>query len=95
MNERFVLQQLTPVEWIIVDTCCEPHDPHRTVVCIREIGSAEYEAVWLRHLALPVSYSSPRRVLDDVIRVAGHPSRVPSRKPVPIPHVAPPARLAR
>ncbi|MBD3943592.1 hypothetical protein IF188_18020 [Microbacterium sp. NEAU-LLC] len=94
MNERFVLQQLTPVEWIIVDASCAVDDPHRTVTCIREISSAEYEAVWLRHLALPVIYASPRAVLDDVIRVAAHPSRVPSRKPVPIPHLAPPTRVA-
>lgn len=94
MNERFVLQQLTPVEWIIVDTSCEPHDPHRTIACIREIGAAEYESLWLRNLALPTVYRSPQRVLDDVIRVARHPSRVPSRKPVPIPHLAPPGRIA-
>ena len=94
MNERFVLQQLTPVEWIIVDSSRDPHDPHRTVACIHEVAAAEYEAIWLRHLGLPSTYSSPRRVLDDVVRVAGHPSRVPARKPVPIPHLAPRGRFA-
>lgn len=94
MNERFTLQQLTPVEWIIVDASCEQHDPHRTVVCIHETRQGEYETIWLRHLGLPSSYPSPRQVLDDVVRVASHPSRVPSRKPVPIPHLSPAPRTA-
>jgi hypothetical protein len=92
MNERFTLQQLTPVEWIIVDAACGQDDPRRTVACIHEVREGEYETIWLRHLGLPSSYPSPRRVLDDVMRVANHPSRVPSRKPVPIPHLSPTQR---
>ncbi|MGN6218454.1 MAG: hypothetical protein ACTHNQ_03035 [Microbacterium sp.] len=90
MNDRFTLQQLTPVEWIIVDRSREQHDPHRTVACIHEAREGEYEIVWLRRLGLPSSYPSPQQVLDDVVRVASHPLWVPSRKPVPIPHLAPP-----
>jgi hypothetical protein len=92
MNERFVLQRLTPVEWIVLDTSRDQNDPHRTIACVYEEGAAGYEVIWLRDLGLPSTSESPQRVLDDVRRVDGHHGRIPSRKPVPIPH-RPPGQL--
>ena len=88
-NDRFALQQLTPIEWIVVDMSRDPGDPHRTVACIYESGASEYGVIWLRDLGLPASWRSPQDVLRTIRANSEHPTRSPSRKPIPIPHRPP------
>jgi hypothetical protein len=85
---RFVLQQLTTIEWIVVDASLAPNDPHRTLACVYEVDENEYDVLWLRDLALPTTYMRPTDVLDDIYR-ATHRRHAPARKPIPIPHRAP------
>ncbi|KHK97859.1 hypothetical protein LK09_09685 [Microbacterium mangrovi] len=91
---RFALQQLTSIEWIVVDTALDANDPHRTLACVYEADQFEYDVLWLRDLALPTKYMCPTDVLDDISRAMRRGSRVPSRKPIPIPHRAPAAAFA-
>ncbi|WP_022900703.1 hypothetical protein [Humibacter albus] len=88
-NDRFTLQQLTPTEWIIVDANCDPGDPSRTVACVYEADQYQYGAVWLRDLGLPMTWTSPHDVLRGIRQNSEHPTHVPSRKPIPIPHRRP------
>lgn len=91
-NDRYVLQQLTPIEWIVVDTTRGPGDPYRTVACVYESDASEYDVIWLRDLGLPATWASPEEALRAIRLASDRPTRVPSRKPVPIPH-RPPLRV--
>lgn len=93
-NERFTLQQLTPVEWIVVDTNRGPGDPYRTTACIYESDQSEYDVIWLQNLGLPSTYKSPHEVVRDIQQNTERPTLIPSRKPIPIPH-RPPLPIAR
>lgn len=88
-NDRYVLQQLTPIEWIVVDTSRGPGDPYRTVACIYESDASEYDVIWLCDLGLPSAWSSPHEVLRAIRLASEHPARIRSRKPIPIPHRQP------
>jgi hypothetical protein len=91
-NDRYVLQQLTPIEWIVVDTSRGPGDPYRTVACVYETEQAAYDVIWLQDLGLPATWTSPQDVLHAIRRNAERPTRIPSSKPIPIPH-RPPLRV--
>lgn len=88
-NTRFTLQQITPIEWIVVDGLCGLNDPRRTVACIYEVDEFECDVIWLRDLGLPSTYASPIEVLDDIRDTADRRTRVASQKPIPIPHRPP------
>ncbi len=93
-NGRFALQRMTSIEWIVVDTSQSPDSGHRTVACIYEVDELEYDVTWLRDLGLPTKYMSPADVPDDIRKATDRWTRIPSRKPIPIPHRAPTAVLA-
>jgi len=92
-NGRFALHRMSSIEWIIVDTSQDRNSPHRTVACIYEVDELEYDVTWLRDLGLPTTYMSPADVLDDIRKATDRSTRIPSRKPIPIPHRPPLAVL--
>ena len=94
VNSRFALQQLTSIEWIVVDESCTPNDPQRTVACIYEVDTLEYDVIWLRDLGLATKFMSPLDVIDEIVRTTQRSTVAASRKPVPIPHHAPQQSLA-
>jgi hypothetical protein len=88
-NDRYVLQQLTPIEWIVVDTSRGPGDPYRTVACLYETDRSGYDTIWLQDLGLPAAWASPQEALQAIRLRSGRPTRIRSRKPIPIPHRQP------
>lgn len=85
-NDRYLLQQLTPIEWIVVDTSRGPGDPYRTVACLYETDGSEYDTIWLQDLGLPATWASPQEALQAIRLHSGRSTRIPSRTPIPIPH---------
>jgi len=88
-NGRFALQRMSSIEWIVVDGSHGPRSPRRTVACIYEVDEFEYDVTWLRDLGLPTKYMSPADVLEDIRKAADRSTRIPSQKPIPIPHRPP------
>lgn len=89
MDVRFELRRLTSIEWVILDASLPENDPRRTVACIYEVDTLEYDVIWLRDLGLRNQYASPSEVVECVVAASIAPLRHRSQRPVPIPHVPP------
>jgi hypothetical protein len=87
MDAPYELRRLTSMEWVILDLSLSEHDPRRTVACIYEVDTLEFDVIWLRDLGLAGKYAAPEEVLEAVVRVGTRRRR--SQRPVPIPHVPP------
>lgn len=84
-DPRYVLNRVTPSEWVINDLRYGTDDPRHVVACVYEYAETEVEVVWLRDLPLAVRYSNAYEVLEEVARV--QPSR--ATRPIAIPHLPP------
>ncbi len=85
-DPRYVLNRITPSEWVINDQRYAANDPRHVVACVYEYAETEVEVVWLRDLPLAVRYSNVYEVLEAVARVQD-PSR--ATRPIAIPHLPP------
>ncbi|MCI1019999.1 hypothetical protein HWD99_15320 [Microbacterium sp. C5A9] len=83
---RYVLNRITPSEWVINDLRYAADDPRHVVACVYEYAETEVEVVWLRDLPLAVRYANAFEVLAEVARVQD-PSR--ATRPIVIPHLPP------
>ena len=83
---RYVLNRITPSEWVINDLRYAADDPRHVVACVYEYAETEVEVVWLRDLPLAVRYANAFEVLSEVARVQD-PSR--ATRPIVIPHLPP------
>ena len=83
---RYVLNRITPSEWVINDRRYTENDPRYVVACVYEYAETEVEVVWLRDLPLAIRYSTAYDVLEDVSRVQDS-SR--ATRPIAIPHLPP------
>jgi len=88
-TDRFVLRQVSSIEWTVVDETRGAHDPRRTVARIYEADEFEYDVCWEWDLPLPTKYMCVVDVIEDVRRATQPNTRALSRKPIPIPHRAP------
>ena len=82
--------ELTAVDdetWIIRDRVHGPRDPEHHVAALHQGEDDEIEVLWTRPTPLPVRYSSPQAVLEDLIRWSRRPFG--GRRPVPIPAFRP------
>lgn len=80
MTERFQLQRVSSMEWVIRDLTYAADD-HRSIVArIWQIDLEEVEVSWARAFALRRYYESADAALHDLVA-----STRPATKPVPIP----------
>lgn len=54
---RFALLQMSPDDWVIIDTTLDPEDTHRLVACIIE-HDGHVEARWFRPVPLPERFAT-------------------------------------
>lgn len=87
-DPRFELHRITPTEWLILDHRYGPNDARRTIACVYVFDENEVSVNWLRELPLADRYQTAFDVLEDVHKFY---ARRRSERPVPIPHMAPPA----
>lgn len=85
-DPRFVLNRITPSEWVINDLRYPPNDPRHVVACVYELADTEVEVTWLRDLPLAIRYGTAFEVLEEVERMQGA-SR--ATRPIAIPHRPP------
>lgn len=84
---RYVLNRITPSEWVINDSRYAPNDPRNVVACVYELADTEVEVTWLRDLPLAIRYTSAFEVLEEVERMqdtsrATRPISIPHRRPL-------------
>lgn len=85
-DPRYVLNRITPSEWVINDRRYPENDPRHLVACVYEYAETEVEVVWLRDLPLAIRYSDAYQVLEDVSRMQ---DSTRATRPIAIPHLPP------
>ncbi|OZB83154.1 MAG: hypothetical protein B7X41_11215 [Microbacterium sp. 14-71-5] len=88
-DSRFELRQVAGDEWIISDHQYDAHDERSAVACIFRTEEG-CEVTWLVDFGLPTRFVCPANVVEDLRRALAR-----RRKPIPIPHFAPPAAPVR
>jgi hypothetical protein len=66
MTEDFMLRQVSPDDWMIIDTRFAAEDPHHLVACLtEEDGLAAVR--WFRHVTLPTRFRSRIDALQTLV----------------------------
>ncbi|MDT0156150.1 hypothetical protein Q9R19_00755 [Microbacterium sp. ARD32] len=66
MSDDFMLHQVSPDDWMIIDTRFGATDAHHLVACITE-DDGRAEVRWFRHVSLPMRFGSRIEALQALI----------------------------
>lgn len=85
---RFKLRAVDEHAWLICEVSQDDH-PGRTVAHLTLTDDDNVEVVWSHSIPLPASYASARDALEHLVTWSAR--HIGSTKPIPIPHIPPPA----